>query len=235
MVASGRERAISAGGVIALHAAMLLLVLHARPPHPAVAPEATLTTFDVVPRPPPPPPPPQRKDHAARPAGDSGQAGVKATRSAVVAPRPIVAPPLPTIAAPLVPENGAASLGGTALAGAGTGAGTTGLGAGSGGVGDGSGSGGGTRARLVSGTIDPRDYPKAERKTGVGGSVTVSFVVAPDGRVHDCTVAQSSGNANLDTATCRLVEARFRYVPARDANGRAISERRGWHQRWWIE
>jgi protein TonB len=233
MAASGRERAISAGCVIILHAAMLLLVLHARPPHTSMTSDATLTTFDVAPS--PPPPPPQLKDRAPRLAGDAGRAGIKATRNAVVAPRPILAPPLPTIAAPLVPENGTAPIGGTASAGAGTGAGATGSGSGSGGVGDGSGSGGGTRARLVSGTIGPRDYPKAERKAEVEGSVTVSFVVAADGRVQDCTVAQSSGSTGLDTATCRLIAARFRYEPALDAKGRAINERRGWRQRWWIE
>ncbi|WP_375272095.1 energy transducer TonB [Sphingomonas sp.] len=222
--------------MIALHAAVLLLVLHARPPRPLPTSAAPLATFDVVPPPlPTPAAPAPARQRTARPAAASGRAGATATRSAVVAPLPIVAPPLPTITAPLVPDDRAAPVGGTAALGTGTGVGSTGTGSGSGVRGDGSGAGGGTRARLVSGTIGPRDYPKPERREGISGSVTVGFVVAADGRVHGCTVAQSSGNAALDATTCRLVEARFRYAPARDANGVAVSERRGWRQRWWIE
>lgn len=234
MTASGRERAISAGGVIALHAAILLLVLHACPPRALPVPSASLTTFDVAPPPLPPlPSPPEQR--GPRPVAASGRAGVTATRSVVVAPLPIVAPPLPVTVAPLIADDGAALAGGTAALGVGTGAGSTGTGSGSGARGDGSGGGGGTRARLVSGAIGPRDYPKAERKAGISGSVTVSFVVDADGRVHGCTVARSSGSPALDGTTCRLIEARFRYAPARDANGTQVSERRGWQQRWWIE
>ena len=234
MTASGRERAISAGGVIALHAAILLLVLHARPPRALSVPSASLTTFDVVPPSPAPlPSPPKKRD--PRRATASGRAGVTATRSAVVAPLPVIAPPLPVTVAPLITDDGAALAGGTAALGAGTGAGSTGTGSGRGSRGNGSGGGGGTRARLVSGAISPRDYPKEERKAGISGSVTASFVVDADGSVHGCFVARSSGNMALDATTCRLIEARFRYAPARDPNGTAISERRGWQQRWWIE
>ncbi len=235
MATNRRERIISAGGVVALHAAILLLVQHARAPQVTPTAERSLVAFDVVTPPPVPPPPKRDRERAPRKTGDAGQAGVAASRSAVVAPHPIVVPPLPPVAAPLAPGEGSAAVGGAANLRAGPGAGLAGTGPGKGAAGDGGGSGGGTRARLMSGAIGPRDYPKAERRAGIEGSVTASFVVEADGRVADCRVVQSSGNENLDAITCRLIAARFRYEPARDAIGRAISERRGWRQRWWIE
>lgn len=113
------------------------------------------------------------------------------------------------------------------MQGIGSGSGNAGVGAGAG--------GGGSRARLVVGVIRWRDYPEAERRAGIEGVVTVRFIVGIDGRVHDCAVARSSGNAALDAVTCRLIGDRFRYVPARDAAGRAVVEERAWQQRWWIE
>ncbi|HYD38320.1 MAG TPA: energy transducer TonB, partial [Allosphingosinicella sp.] len=46
----------------------------------------------------------------------------------------------------------------------------------------------------------------------------------PSGRVSDCKVTRSSGSPALDSVTCRLIVARFRYRPARDAEGRPIAE-----------
>ena len=37
-----------------------------------------------------------------------------------------------------------------------------------------------------------------------------------------CTVLRTSGYEVFDNATCRLIEQRFRYTPARDASGRAV-------------
>ncbi|MDE0879066.1 MAG: hypothetical protein OSB00_10455 [Sphingomonas bacterium] len=45
----------------------------------------------------------------------------------------------------------------------------------------------------------------------------------------------SSGVASLDATTCKLVEKRFRYTPARNAAGTAVAEERGWRQRWWLD
>ena len=50
------------------------------------------------------------------------------------------------------------------------------------------------------------------------------FTVGIDGRVSGCTVTRSSGYALLDTTTCRLIEKRFRYHPARDAQGQPVAE-----------
>jgi protein TonB len=49
-------------------------------------------------------------------------------------------------------------------------------------------------------------------------------VVGPNGRVTECRVIRSSGNAELDETTCRLILERFRFAPARDAQGRKVSD-----------
>lgn len=232
MRAMRREQAVSAGVVILLHGAALWLLLHAHGATQVSAPTNALATFEVRVPPPPAPLPPRRTAHAARRAGQPGRSGVKAERNAVAAPIPVVVPPLSPLA-PLTPQSGTAILGGAVANGTGPGAGQSGVGAGSGGTGDGV--GGGSRARWLSGTIGPRDYPKAERSARIGGEVTVAFTVAADGHARACAVVRSSGNPTLDATTCRLVEARFRYAPARDAAGSPVSERRGWRQRWWIE
>ena len=56
-----------------------------------------------------------------------------------------------------------------------------------------------------------------------------------NGRAGGCTVVRSSGHAALDATTCRLIEKRFRFEPARDAQGRPVQELRGWKQDWWLE
>jgi protein TonB len=88
---------------------------------------------------------------------------------------------------------------------------------------------------LLSGAIGDRDYPRAARAARDEGIAVVRFTVGADGRARDCRVATSSGHAELDAVTCRLIEARFRYAPARDAAGQPVAEERGWRQRWWIE
>lgn len=136
------------------------------------------------------------------------------------------------IAATIAAEGDAASSGASA-AGDGTGAG--GAGNGTGGGGTGNGLGGGTPARLIAGAIRDRDYPRDARQRRVQGSVTVRFTVSSDGRVRDCVVTRSSGSGLLDQATCQLIEARFRYSPARDGTGKPRAEQRGWRQDWWLE
>ncbi|NTS65095.1 energy transducer TonB [Sphingomonas sp. HHU CXW] len=233
MRASGRDRAISAGSVVLLHVGALWLLLHAREPTQLATSTTSLATFEITP-PPPAPPPPPRASHTDRRTGRGGLSGVKAVRSAVAAPIPLIVPPLP-LSAPVSPQDGTAIVGGAAATGVGAGDGQRGDGVGSGNAGDGAGAGSGTRAQLVAGTIGPRDYPKAERSARVGGVVTVAFTVRTDGHVDGCAVTRSSGNPALDRITCQLIEARFRYTPARDAAGSPVSERRGWQQRWWVE
>ncbi|GAA0737346.1 energy transducer TonB [Sphingomonas japonica] len=240
-VLSRRRRIGAAVAALALHAALALLLLGIAV-RPTVTIEAEPIALFDVPDPPPPSPLPPPAAIAAAPLaeGATAPAGVRATPPPLVMPPPIVPLPLPPVLniAP-VAGSGDAPDAGAAPKDSGSGAGGIGAGSGSGAEGSGpggggGGGGGGTRARLLRGAIGDRDYPAAARRSGAMGSVTVRFTVDAGGRPGGCSVTASSGNAALDAATCRLIEARFRYAPARDASGAAVPEARGWRQRWWF-
>jgi protein TonB len=76
--------------------------------------------------------------------------------------------------------------------------------------------------RLISGRIHNSDYPPNAFKDRAGGTVGLRFVVAPNGRVSECGVTRSSGRDDLDAITCRLIQQRFRYKPALNAQGQAV-------------
>lgn len=198
----------------------------------------SLALFEVpqpVPPPPEDPPQPVRTPSAAR-EGEAAPPALRARPKPVVAPTPRVQPTPPPIAAPPVAGEGSESAAGASdQSGPGTGAAGVGEGLGSGGSGTGTGSGIAVAARRVRGAISPRDYPREASRSGVTGSVTVHLDVDARGRVTACRVARSSGSALLDSTTCRLAAARFRYDPARDAQGRAVPTIAGYRQDWWLE
>jgi protein TonB len=70
------------------------------------------------------------------------------------------------------------------------------------------------------------DYPAAALRAEEEGRVGYRLVIGPDGRVSACTIVQSSGSAALDAATCRIMRARARFAPARDAAGNAVADSR---------
>jgi TonB family protein len=70
------------------------------------------------------------------------------------------------------------------------------------------------------------DYPPAAMRAGVEGIVVVGFVISTLGRPESCEVIQSSGNADLDSASCAMVTNRFRFRPAIGPDGRATTETR---------
>lgn len=189
----------------------------------------TLKLFDVT-EPPPPPPEqivPEEKP-VNEPEGEASPPNLKSKASPVVAPKPDVelkVPP-PVRAAPTPAQGSDTSTGAAQVPGPGTGAGGIGTGTGSGGQGSGTGSGGGLsqRARLLEGTLSRRDYPRAARDAGIGGRVVVQIEVGTNGRVTNCSIVQSSGNADLDETSCRLIQRRYRYAPARDAQGRPVPD-----------
>lgn len=166
------------------------------------------------------------RKRSPRPEGEAAPPALRAEPSEVVAPDPLVAlPPLqPVIAAPIAGIGAASSAGSAEIPGPGTGAGGEGDGRGSGGEGDGDGGGGGdeTAPRRTRGSIRNSDYPAAAADAGASGTVEIRYLVQVDGRVGDCEVTRSSGNAALDATTCRLIEQRFRFRPSRDARGRAV-------------
>lgn len=229
-----RNRRLVAGSlVLALHIGLFALLL--RPMLvPAPKPAESLILIDVPAPPPPAPPPPAPEAEIPAPPQPAARSAPPAPRKR---PRPVAAPtppvePRPSPVAP-APSTGTATASGAAAAGPGTGASGTGFGAGAGGTG--SGGGGATRPRWKSGRIDRRDYPAGASRAGSTGSVTAHFDVAPDGRVSGCVVAQSSGDPLLDRTTCRLIELRFRFDPARDAAGNPVAGVAGWRQDWWLE
>ena len=206
----------------------------------------SLQTLDFTLDPPPPSEParPEKvaKSKVAKPRdaeGAASPANRKDTPSEIMAPPPQIrleVPP-PVIVAPIAGQGSAAAAGAALVLGPGTGRGGqgTGLGSGTQGVGTGGGGGGlgrGSEAQWLSGSIGEFDYPEAAYRAHIGGTVFISFVVGPGGRVDSCTVTRSSGNRDLDATTCRLIKRRFRYRPARDAWGKPIPETLRGQQAW---
>lgn len=233
----GWEKAASATAVILCHALIFYVLVSGLKLHFTPPAEEPLTVFDA--RPPPPPPaaeePISLKAEAKAAAGEASPPNLKAVASPVVAPKPVVPREMPSpVAAAPVPRQGPdRSAGAAEVAGPGTGSGGRGSGTGSGGSGSGAGSGGGgggaggppvRRARQIAGNLSLADYPPALRRAGIGGRVEVHMTVEPNGRVSGCIIARSSGSAELDATTCRLVRQRYLFDPARDARGQAVRD-----------
>jgi len=189
--------------------------------------QAVLAAFDITPPAPPPPPPPppaERPAPAPRSEGTAAPPNLKSRATDIAAPKPIIPiiTPPPVIIAPTPATGAQATSGNAAIAGPGPGAGGVGNGTGSGGSGNGEGGGGGTPPRQIGGSISKRDYPRDLFNAGIQGRVGVLYVVSPEGRVTDCQIERSSGNAELDDTTCDLIVHRFRFRPSLDAQGHPV-------------
>ena len=215
----GRQRAMGIVGAIAVHVLVIaVLVLFS----PRLSPldkgaEPSLVALDLTKPPPPAPPPPDDVEQGA---------AAPPSRGVTEAPSPPPPPPAP-IARPspaevaVDPGSGQAS-GAGAAPGSGAGTGGEGTGSGAGGAGSGRGAGLVTPPQRLEGALTNADYRRARAPDGAAGTVRVTFRVRTDGRVDACQVIGSSGFAAFDEATCRLIEQRFRFRPARDESGRAI-------------
>ena len=240
---NSRDRAGAILAVAAVHAAILLAVLHAGGVSVVGGePDQPIASFDVIEPVPPPPPPVQenREEPQPREEGAASPPNLESQATPVVVPPPRVELPRPTpVVASETPAQGSQSTQGAApVPGPGTGAGGAGTGTGSGGAGSGTGGGGsgsgeGTRAAVVPGTtLTGRDYPRdVLRVWPRRASVFVAVRVQLDGRATDCRVDRSSGNPIVDQWTCRLVEERVRFRPATDENGRPFVSWYGYAQR----
>lgn len=238
-----RDRIGSALGVAAIHALIGYALIRGLGVDVSAAVPEALKVIDVTVEPPPEPPAEperpkarERKARAKNPEGAASPKNLRDTPSPVVAPKPIVPLPVPSpvIAAPVPAEGNRASAGAADVPGPGTGSGGQGTGRGSGDSGDGTGGGGGggaaRRAEQIAGRIYDSDYPRSALRARVQGTVHLRFIVSPQGRVSECAVLRSSGNAALDETTCRLIKKRYRFDPARDEEGRATTDRfRGDH------
>ena len=187
--------------------------------HSPPLPGLEVTTLKAIP--PPQPPPAPQPDSGERAKDAAAPPAPKYEASPLEAPTPkIVVTPPPVVAAP-VAGIGSAAAAGAASAGSGSGAG--GLGNGTGGGGSGEAGGGARPAQRIAGALSDSDYPGWAKQARAEGTVFVSFTVATDGHVTGCRVTRSSGYAELDALTCRLVEKRFRYRPALDRTGSPVA------------
>jgi hypothetical protein len=65
--------------------------------------------------------------------------------------------------------------------------------------------------------VSSDDYPLSE--LGRGGATSVIFEIGIDGRATGCKTQKSSGSIALDIRTCKIVEARARFIPAFGEDG----------------
>jgi protein TonB len=175
--------------------------------------------IDVKEIPQPQPPPPEEPGKANL---EEGAAGRKAEPTPIVAPEPAIALPAkpPVVAAPVAGTGSAATAG---AAETGTGPGAGGSGTGRGGGGSGGGGGIGTEARLIGGNSAKLPSRLLRPFTADRGYGYLTLTVGETGRVTDCGVVQSTGNAEVDQALCNLMIRQSRWEPARDRQGNAIS------------
>jgi protein TonB len=178
----------------------------------------------------PPPPPPIVPKPVQRP--------IPAAKHAAAAPRPRQANPGGThgpakhgkAVAPKIalPAPAAPPAGGGRGTGASQGSGSGG-GNGTGGIGEDE---GGTDLEKIAGDFYDSDYPPNLAAAGIGGRVDAEIEVGTDGRVKSCRVTHSSGNAQLDGLTCRIIQQRYRFRPSTDRYGRPIPDEADVSQEW---
>lgn len=220
-----KERAGTVAIVVLLHVGVAIAALTAKGVVQLPDREDNLQIFDVAIEPPPPiiEEEPEVEQTAPREEGAASEKNIESEATPVEAPKPKIKTPTPNpiVASPTPNEGSDATQGASDEVGEGTGAGGSGDGTGSGGSGDGKGGGGGTRPSVIQRTtLTADDYPKAIRRAWPkGGQVFVAVRVQVDGRATDCKVNKGI-SPEIDGWTCRLVEQRVRFVPARDAQGR---------------
>ena len=76
------------------------------------------------------------------------------------------------------------------------------------------------------------DYPASEIRKGQEGTARFRLEIAANGRVESCTITRSSGSDRLDAATCRNVERRAKFEPARNTENKAVAGRYESSVRW---
>ena len=71
--------------------------------------------------------------------------------------------------------------------------------------------------------LSNNDYRPSWTRKELTGLARFRLEIASNGRVTDCTITGSTGHAELDEATCKLVTRRARFEPARGGNGDAVA------------
>lgn len=215
------DKAKAVTAVIGVYAAIVTAVLLVPGDSPLgrgdVAP-TVLIDVKVLPEPQPPP-----KEQAGNTKEEEGAAGKKAEPTPVVAPKPVIEVPAdpPVTAAPLA-GTGSASTAGAADTGTGPGAGGAGTGRGGGGSGGGGGAQG-SQAKLLGGNSSKLPSRLLRPFSTDRGYGYLMLTVAASGRVTECSVLQTTGQASVDQALCEIMVRRSRWEPARDRDGNAVS------------
>ena len=124
--------------------------------------------------------------------------------------------------------SGNATTAGAATTGTGPGAGRSGTGRGGGG----SGGGIGSEARLLGGNSSRLPSRLLRGFAADRGYGHLWLTVSGSGRVTDCSVMQSTGDAQVDRALCGIMINRSRWAPARDRQGRPITVRLRYTATW---
>lgn len=231
-----RARIASAGLAVILHVLALYALLAGLGIEAPPAAVDALKLFDVGETPPPPP-----LDEPApavdRPKGPEDMAedapeDVPAPPNLRASPAPIIVPlpeirldrPSPIVAAPVTGPGADPSAGASERAGPGTGAAGVGFGLGGGGLGgEGRGAGGSpTPAYKLGGELMPLPLPR--RLYRRGADISFRIAVGPDGRVTGCTIHRMTGAPEIGAIACRAIVERYRYRPARDAQGRPVAD-----------
>lgn len=237
-VPSLRDRTATLTAVVLVHVALAFALLNLSRAAQLPLPDDLTQLIDVTAD--PPPPIVEIEPDTARPKKREGAASAKnveSKASPVVAPEPaiVVPTPQPIIASPTPAQGAEATQGASDVVGPGTGAGGSGTGTGSGGAGSGDGGGGSgiaSRPSLLTPTLRSRDYPpELRRRFQPGRGALVTFTVGADGRVSNCRIYRSSGDAVIDMVTCSLVTARFVYRPAYNQRGQPVASDLAYEQR----
>ena len=87
---------------------------------------------------------------------------------------------------------------------------------------------GGVAARAVASLASyfgSDDYPEDAIRKDLGGTTGLALLIDEEGRVADCMVVQTSGQAALDTQSCAVIKRRARFTPARGFDGQPTKDR----------
>jgi protein TonB len=71
--------------------------------------------------------------------------------------------------------------------------------------------------------ITESDYRTRWISEGLSGTASFTLEIDASGRVSDCRITGSTGHDVLDGATCRLLERRARFNPARTGDGAKVT------------
>ncbi|MHA7819071.1 MAG: TonB family protein [Erythrobacter sp.] len=73
------------------------------------------------------------------------------------------------------------------------------------------------------GWITTNDYRPSWINRGYTGVANFALLIDARGRVSGCSITGSTGYSALDEATCRLLERRARFEPAKDSSGNNVA------------